>query len=70
LHEAHDFERTTGAGVHDHLEEGHGGDADVLEIFRVATPWSGIIDGFLIGFRVVVESVAMRVDELDGVLEL
>lgn len=56
--------------MHDHFEQGDGGDADILEVAGVAAPGSGVVDDFLVDLGVVVESVAVRVDELDGVLEL
>ena len=48
--------------MHDHLEEGDGGDADVLEVARVLLPGFGVADGFLFGVVVGVEGVAVGVD--------
>lgn len=56
--------------MHDHLEEGDGGDADILEVVGVFAPWVSFLDGFLLFGVVAVEGVAVGVDELDGVLEL
>jgi len=56
--------------VHDHLDEGDGADADVLEVVRVVPPGAGDVD-LGIGFDVVfVEGVTCRVYELDAVVEL
>jgi hypothetical protein len=56
--------------VHDHLEEGDGGDSDVFEVVRVGLPGFGFLNCFLLGGVVCVEGVAVRVDEFDIIVEL
>lgn len=56
--------------MHDHLEEGDGGDSHVLEVVGVGSPWFGIVDFFLLGRVVGVEGVSLGVDQLDVVVEL
>lgn len=55
--------------MHDHFEEGDGGDADMFEVMGVLFPGAGFSDSFLFGRLIGIESVALRVDELDGVFE-
>lgn len=56
--------------MHDHLDKRDGGDADMFEMIRIASPWPLVVD-FLHFIRVVnVEGIAGRVNELDGVLDL
>lgn len=66
LHDAHDLERAAGAGVHDHFDEGHGGDADGFEVVRVGHPRAGFAGLGLRGGGVVEEGVALAVDQLVG----
>ena len=56
--------------MHDHLEERDGGDADGFEVVGVVCPWFGCHDGLFGGGVVVVESVAVGVDEFDDVFSL
>ena len=56
--------------MHDHFEEGDGGDTDVLEVSWGGAPGFGIENGLLEGFRVGVEGVPVGIDEGDGVFEL
>jgi hypothetical protein len=56
--------------VHDHLEEGDGRDADILEMVGVGSPWLCISDGSLFGGIVGVEGIFLRINELDVVVEL
>lgn len=56
--------------MHNHLDEGDGGNADVLEVVGVFAPWRGGLDGFLLVGVVAVEGVTVGVDELDGIFEL
>ena len=56
--------------MHNHLDEGDGGDADVLEVVRIFAPWMGGLNGFLLVRVVAVEGVTVGIDELDGVFEL
>ena len=55
--------------MHDHFEEGDGGDADVSEVGWGGAPGFGAEDGFLEGFGVGVESVSVGIDEGDGIFE-
>ena len=70
LHQTHHFDRTSGACVHDHFEQGDGGYANVFEVVGVFSPWLLFGDGFLLFDIVAVEGVAVRIHEFDGVLEL
>lgn len=56
--------------MHDHFQQGDGGDADVFEVVRVFAPGGVVGDGFLFVGVVGVEGVAVGVDEFDGVFEL
>lgn len=56
--------------MHDHLDEGNGADADVLEVVGVFLPWSRVEEGFVGGWVEGVESVTLRVEDGDGVLSL
>ena len=56
--------------MHDHLEESHSRNANVSEIMCIFLPWSFIIDLFLLNVVVAIESVALRVNNFDGVLKL
>ena len=65
LHETHDFDLATGAGVHDHLDEGDGADAHLLEVVRVV--FETLVVGGLPDF-VVIGGVTMQIDKLDIVV--
>ena len=56
--------------MHDHLEKGDGGDADILEVVRISFPRLCITDGFLLGDIVGVEGILLGIDELDFIVEL
>lgn len=48
--------------MHDHFEEGDGGDADILEVMRVFLPGFSFADGFLVIGVIGIEGVAVGVD--------
>jgi len=56
--------------VHDHFEQGDGGDADIFEVVGVLFPRLLILYGFLLIGVVAVEGIAGWVDKLYGVFEL
>ena len=56
--------------MHDHFQEGDGGDADVFEVVWVAAPWVEVVDCFLLRGCVGVEGIAVGVCEVDGIVEL
>lgn len=56
--------------MHDHFEEGDGGDADVFEVIGIIFPGAFVGYGFLFFFIVAVEGVAVGVYELDCVFQL
>ena len=56
--------------MHDHFEEGDGGDADGFEVVGIGAPGMVVILGLLVGGIVAVEGVAVEIDEFDGVFEL
>lgn len=56
--------------MHNHLQKGDGGDADVLEVMRIGLPWLCIADSLLFGGIVCVKSIFLRVDELDVIVKL
>lgn len=51
--------------MHNHLDEGHGRDADGLEVVRVLEPWFCVVEGLVGLFWVIVEGVAGGV-EVEG----
>ena len=55
--------------MHDHFEEGDGGDADVLEVVRVVLPGSLASDGILFFFVVAIKRVSVGIYKFDGVFE-
>jgi hypothetical protein len=56
--------------VHDHFEQGDGGDAHVFEVIWVLFPWLGIF-GFLLFLGIkIVEGIAGWVNELNIVVRL
>lgn len=54
--------------MHDHLEEGDGGNSNMFEVMGVGFPRPFVQDAFLFFGVVTVESIAVGVDELDAVL--
>lgn len=56
--------------MHDHFEESDGGYADVFKMVEVFLPWLCICNGLLLRLVVAIESVALRVNQLDGIFEL
>ena len=56
--------------MHDHLKEGHSRNANVFEMMWIFLPWSVITNFFLFSNFVVVEGVALRVNNSDSILEL
>ena len=67
LHQAHDLDGAAGARVHDHFEQGDGGDADVLEVVGVFAPGLGGGLGSVVGGGGAIQSVTLGIDELDQV---
>lgn len=55
--------------MHDHFEEGDGGDADVFEVVWVGSPGASIIFGFDGGGVVGIEGVAGGICKGDGVFK-
>lgn len=55
--------------MHDHLQHCDGGYPDVFEVVRVVRPGPRIVEGFVCFFIVLVEGVAVGVDEGDGIVE-
>jgi hypothetical protein len=70
LHTAHDLKSASGASVHDHLDEGYGTYADVLEVVDIFRPWLRVRQLLLGGGIVDVECIALRVYQLDIVVKL
>lgn len=56
--------------MHDHFEEGDGGDADVFEVIGIIFPRAFVGYGFLFFFIVAVEGVSVGVYKLDCVFQL
>lgn len=56
--------------MHDHLEEGDGRDADILEVVGIGAPWFCGIDLLLLVGGVGIKCIAVGVDEFDVVVEL
>lgn len=56
--------------MHDHFEQGYGGDADVFEMVGVLFPGLLLLYDFLLVGIVAVECIACWVYELDDILEL
>lgn len=55
--------------MHDHLQQGDGGDSHGFEVLRVFGPGAGGVQGLVCFFIVLVEGVSLGVDEVDGVFE-
>ena len=56
--------------MHNHLEEGDGGNSNIFEVMGIGFPWLFLPDEILFLFIVTVQSVPVGIDELDAVLEL
>lgn len=56
--------------MHDHLDQGHCRNSNVLEVRRVLLPWLCLVEGLLLSLRVVVDGIAGRINESDVVLKL
>lgn len=56
--------------MHDHFEQSDGRDPDMFEVMRVLLPWSSIVNRLLCFSIVRIKSVAVRVDELNGIFQL
>ena len=56
--------------MHNHFEESHSRNANVLEMMWIFFPWSVIINLFLLSSFIAVEGVALRVNDLDSIFEL
>lgn len=54
--------------MHDHLEEGDGGNSNMFEVMRVVFPWIFVSDAGLFVCVISVQSIAVGIDELDAVL--
>ena len=70
LHQPHDFYGTPGAGMHNHLNEGHGADPYMLEMMGIFFPRLGIIGGLLALRGVGIEGVTDGVDQFYTVVKL
>lgn len=70
LHQAHNFEVSSTAGMHNHLQHSNCRYSHMFEVVRVLLPWFGFVL-LLLGFvGVVVEGIADGVEEFDVVGEL
>jgi len=56
--------------VHDHLDEGYGTYADVLEVVDIFRPWLRVRQLLLGGGIVDVECISLRIYQLDIVVKL
>jgi hypothetical protein len=56
--------------VHHHLQERHSGDPHILKVVRVGSPGLSIADSLLLLGIIGIESVTLRINKLDIVVEL
>jgi len=56
--------------MHNHFKESDGGYPYVFEVIGVGSPWFGILDLFLFGGIVRIESITVTVNKLDVIIEL
>ena len=55
--------------MHHHFQQRDSGYSDVLEVVWVFSPRLFVLDSFLFGGIVAVESITVGVDELNGILK-
>ena len=56
--------------MHHHLQERYCRDPDILEVMGIAFPWLSISDSFLLIYVIGIEGIAVRIDQLDIIVEL